>query len=200
MSFRLTGILILLLALVAGLVAYARFNQPEKAEDKRPQLWDIDQKKINRIEIRLPQEKKQIAFLLDKEADTWFFDDARKTPLDKKRWGGIVLLLSNPQGKRKIMDKADNLDNFGLQKPGTVINLGLEEINQPFEILIGDQTPQKDQYYVKLGHSDPVYLVNSTFVGVLNRLVKEPPVNPLTRARDRELGRDKSAPGPEEKH
>lgn len=186
MSFRLTGILILLLALVAGLIYYVRSNQPETKEDQRPQLWEVDDKDINRIEIRLPREKKQTAFFLDKKEDTWFFDDDKKTPLDKKRWGGIVFLLSNPQGKRKVMDKADDPQKYGLQTPQTIIVLGLDKVDEPLEILIGDPTPQKDQHYVKLGHSHPVYLVNNTFVEVLERLVNEPPVHPLTKARDEE--------------
>jgi len=191
MSFRLTGILILLLAMIAGSIYYLRVNQPEKKEEERPEIWDVDEKKINRLEIRLAREKKQIAFFLDKGEDKWFFDDYRKTPLDKKRWGGIIFLLTNPKGKRKIADKADNLDKYGLRRPQTIIALGLDNIDKPFEILIGDPTPQKDQFYVKLGHSHPIYLVNNTFVEVINRLVNEPPIHPLTKAKDEELGKKK---------
>jgi len=136
MSIRLTGILILLLALTAGLILYLRAHQPQTKEEERPELWDVDEKKINRLEIRLVREKKQIAFFLDKERDKWFFDDYRKTPLDKKRWGGIVFLLSNPKGKRKIADKAEDLYKYGLETPQTIITLGLDNISKPFEILI----------------------------------------------------------------
>jgi hypothetical protein len=192
MSIRLTGILILLLALVAGLIFYLRATQPETKKEERPEIWDVDEKKINRLEIRLAREKKQIAFFLDKDNDKWVFDDYRKTPLDKKRWGGIIFLLSNPKGKRKIADNAEDLDRYGLGNPQTIITLGLDNVAKPFEILIGDPTPQKDQFYVKLGHSPPIYLVNNTFVEVINRLVNEPPIHPLTKAKDEELSKKKS--------
>lgn len=192
MSIRLTGILILLLAITAGLVFYLRVSQPEKTEEERPEIWAVNEKKINRLEINLVREKKQISFFLDKDKDKWFFDDYRKTPLDKKRWGGIIFLLSNPKGKRKIADRAENLDTYGLRRPQTVISLGLDNKDKPLEILIGDPTPQKDQFYVKLGNSDPIYLVNSSFVEVIDRLVSEPPINPLTKAMDEELGKKNS--------
>jgi len=200
MSVRLTAILILLLVLVGGLVFYVRSNRPKATEDQRPELWGVDEEKINRIEIRLPREKKQIAFFLDKKADTWVFDDSRKTPMDKKRWGGIVFLVSSPQGKRKIIDKAEDLQEYGLQNPQLIINLNIDNIKEPVEILIGDPTPQKDQYYVKLRHSDPVYLVNNTFVEVLSRLVNEPPVHPLTKARDEEVERQKKVQEKKDQH
>jgi len=192
MSVRLTGILILVLAITAGLVFYLRVSQPEKTEEDRPEIWAVDEKKIDRLEINLVKEKKQIAFFLDKDKDKWFFDDYRKTPLDKKRWGGIIFLLSNPKGKRKIADRAENLDAYGLGRPKTIISLGIDNKDKPLEILIGDPTPQKDQFYVKLGHSDPIYLVNSSFVEVIDRLVSEPPINPLTKARDEELDKKNS--------
>jgi hypothetical protein len=198
MSVRLTGILILLLAIIAGLVILVRFNRPEKTEDQRPELWDVDDKKINRIEIRLPHEGKKIAFILNKKEDTWSFDDDRHTPLDKKRWGGIVFLLSSPQGKRKIADNIDDLENYGLRNPQLVVLLGIDNIEQPLEILIGNPTPQKDQHYVMLGHSHSVYLVNNTFVEVLSRLVNDPPIHPLTEARDEASGRKKPVRRPKE--
>ena len=60
MSIRLTGILILLLAITAGLVFYLRVSQPEKTEEERPEIWAVNEKKINRLEINLVREKKFI--------------------------------------------------------------------------------------------------------------------------------------------
>jgi hypothetical protein len=95
--------------------------------------------------------------------------------VDLKRWGGIVILVSGPKSKRLIAEQVGDLAEFGLTDPQMVVVLGVKGRKDPLEILFGGPTPGEDHYYVKLKHSTPVYLVHSTYVQVLKRLVLEPP-------------------------
>ena len=121
--------------------------------------------------------------------DKWHIDDATKTPVDLKRWGGIVMLVSGPHSKKMLAQKINNLEEFGLSEPQMIITLGVRGLKNPLEILFGERTPSKDLFYVKLKHSNPVYLIDDTFCGVLMRLATEPPVPPLIKVRRQAQGK-----------
>ena len=174
----LAGILILL----AGVVFYFHLTIPGQKQEKRPEIWSVDGEKIYHITIRLPHQKKTIAFFQDKE-EHWRFDDETRHPVDPKRWGGIVILVSGPKSKRLIAEKVEDLEEYGLTDPQMVVILGVKGRKDPLEILFGGRTPEEDHFYVKLKHSSPVYLIHGTYFQVLERLVLEPPrpvMNKLT--------------------
>jgi hypothetical protein len=178
LNFKPTLILAGLLILVAGVVFYFHWTKPGQKQEARPEIWSVDEAKIHHITIRLPHQKKMIACFQDKE-EHWRFDDASRQAVDLKRWGGIVILVSGPKSKRLIAEKVGDLGEFGLTDPQMIVTLGVKGRKDPLEILFGGLTPGEDHYYVKLKHSAPVYLIHSTYVQVLMRLVLEPPLPPV---------------------
>ncbi len=166
----LAGILVLL----AGVVYYFHLTLPGQKQRERPEIWSIDGQKIYHITVRLPHQKKTIAFFQDKD-EHWRFDDETRRPVDPKRWGGIVFLVSGPKSKRLIAQKVDDLEEYGLIDPQMVVILEVRGRKDPLEILFGVRTPGEDQFYVKLKNSPSVYLIPDTYVQVLERLVLEPP-------------------------
>jgi len=185
-NFKYTLILAGVLIVLAGYIAFLQTRKPER-EEPPPEVWSVEENDIRRIELRLPREGKKEAFILGDD-DKWYFDDESRTPVDIKRWGGIVLLVSSPQSKRMIADKVENLADFGLTDPRLIISLGVRNREHDLDVMIGDPTPHKDFYYVKLRNGDPLYLVNNTFVEVFTRLVNEPPVPPLIQERKKAQG------------
>jgi hypothetical protein len=181
-SIKQTLILAVVLLLLGGYILFLHLTKPEVQKEERPEIWSVEEEKIHHIEILLPREKKRIAFFQDKD-EKWRFDDETKHPVDMKRWGGIVLLVSGPKSKRQIAARVDNAAEYGFTDPQMVVVLGVEGLKEPLEILFGDQTPNKDQYYVKLRHSDPLYIIYTIYCDVLMRLVREPPIPPLIKAR-----------------
>ena len=174
MNFKATLVLAGILILLAGAVYYFHLTESGPKQENPPEIWSVDEAKINHITILLPLPKKRIAFFQDKD-ERWRFDDQTKQEVDLKRWGGIVILVSGPKSKRLIAEKVGNLAEFGLTNPQLIVILGVKGRKDPLEILFGGQTPGEDHYYVKLKHSTPVYLVHSSYVDVLRRLVLEPP-------------------------
>jgi len=173
-SFKPTLILAGILILLAGYLVYFHLAKPEVKQDERPEIWSVEEEKIHQITIRLPHEKKTIAFFKDKD-ERWRFDDATRSPVDIKRWGGIVALVSGPKSKRMIALKVEDLEEYGFTDPSMIVVLGIQDRKDPLEILFGERTPQEDQYYVKLKHKDPVYIMHSNYCEVLMRLALEPP-------------------------
>ena len=174
MSFKPTLILAGILILLAGYLVYFHLAKPGEKKEERPQIWSVEEEKIDQITIRLPREQKTVAFFKDKD-ERWRFDDQTRQPVDIKRWGGIVTLVSGPKSKRLIAEKAEDLKEYDLNNPRMIVVLGIKDRKDPLEILFGGLTPQGDQYYVKLKHSPPVYIIHSTYCEVLMRLVLEPP-------------------------
>lgn len=181
MSYRSTLILAGILVLLAGVVYYFHLTLPGQKKEDRPEIWSVDGEKIYHIKIRLPQQKKTIAFFRDQE-ERWRFDDETRHPVDPKRWGGIVILVSGPKSKRLIAGKVEDLEQYGLTDPQMIVILGIKGRKDPLEILFGARTPGEDHFYVKVKHSSPVYLIHGTYFQVLERLVLEPPRPAVSKA------------------
>jgi len=170
-------ILSLILILLAG-IAY-NFLKVESGGkvDNRPLIWSVEEETIDRLRVQLPKEGRSVAFFKDKQ-DKWYFDDEDELPVDTKRWGGIVSLVSGPKSKRMIAEKVEDLAQYELDNPQMVITLTLQNQRAPLEILFGRKTPQGDQYYVKLKNSPVLYIIYDTYCEVLMRLAKDPPFPP----------------------
>jgi len=179
---RLRNILILLaiLLFVGGYFFLTRDSEPPPKGEPRVFVWDIEMDAIEHIEIRLPREGKSEAFIkISKGSEfPWYFDDAERSAVDSKRWGGgIPLLLSGPGAERIIAEDAteEKLTEFGIiPQPRMEIVLTLEDGNI-LNIAVGDRTPDGNAFYVRSPYSNDVALVDYTWYEVLERLVKEPP-------------------------
>jgi hypothetical protein len=178
---RLRSILILL-AILLALGGYFYFaNPPQPAAKAEPQLyaWLIDMEVIQHIEIRLPREDKSEAFIKIREGDKfpWYFDNPQRSEVNQERWGGgIPLLLSGPGVDRVIARNAteEKLAEFGLAQPQMEITLTLEDGNI-LDIIVGDKTPDGNNFYVQVPDSNDVATVDISWYNVMERLVKEPP-------------------------
>ncbi len=181
---RLRNILILL-AILLALGGYFYFsNAPQPAAKAEPKLyvWLIDLERIQHIEIGLPREDKSQAFIKIPEGDKfpWYFDDPQRSEIDQERWGGgIPLLLSGPGANRVIARNAtqEKLAEFGLAQPQMEITLTLEDGNI-LNIIVGDKTPDGNNFYVQVPDSNDVATVDISWYEVIERLVKEPPYAP----------------------
>jgi len=143
--------------------------------------------KVNDEEVGTTGEDGHISFVvpndeeLEIEAekdDRYFYFDYPEGPrVDMNRWGGgIPLLLSGPGADRRIAKDATEkkLDEFGFTEPQMEIALTLEN-GDVINIAVGDSTPDGSTYYVKLVNSNNVYTVDSTWYGVFEDLVLNPP-------------------------
>lgn len=170
------GLLILLLLLGAG-VFYVGIRPGKEETDRRPQVWAVEEEKIVRIRIELPPSNKSVTFHKDSKGN-WRFSDASGPEVDKKRWGGILTLVSGPKARRLIAEKAEDLGPYGLDKPSMIISLSLLGEKDPLVIHMGRPTPQGDHYYLKLQHRPPLYVMDALYCQVLMRLAEDPPYPP----------------------
>lgn len=174
MNFRITIILISIFVLLAGVIIFFHVTRKEEKVEDLPDVWSFKEESIERFKLRLPKEKKEIAFF-EEEKYKWHIDNKAKTPVDPDRWGGIVLLVSGPQSRRVIAKRADNLPEYGLTEPSMIITLNIRGEKEPVNVLVGDHTPNEKSIYVRLEGHETVYLLDHTWNDCIKRLVLEPP-------------------------
>ncbi len=178
---RLKSILILLVILLAlGGYFYYAYVMPRpvvKPEPKVP-VWSVDVAVLRQVTIKLPREQKGQTFVMEGEGEnaTWYFDGAGRSAVDKNRWGGIPVLVSQPRPERIIAENAtaEKLAAFGLTQPLMEITLTMEN-KDSLRITIGDKTPDGHAFYAQVPGSTNVATVDITWYQVIERLVREPP-------------------------
>jgi len=175
MNLKTTVVLAAILILLAAYFFFYRMDSPGEHAEESPDVWSLEEEFIERIEIRLARQDKKISFFRSPEGD-WYFDDLQKLPVDVKRWGGVVLLVSGPQSKRRISSKVEDNAQYGLIDPRMVIILDVRNSGRRLEVLVGDRTPNGGHDYVKLKGHEAIYLVDRSWATVLERLVTDPPL------------------------
>lgn len=176
-NIKNTIILLGILVFLAVSVIFLRLSETEEGIEEPPDIWSLNGESIEYISIVLPKRGKRIAFFM-KGKDSWHIDNRERTPVDPKRWGGIVLLVSGPRSRRVIAEKTDNLAEYGFHDPRMVITLRIRGRRDHLKVLVGDYTPNKKSIYVKLENNRTVYLLDHSWNDTLKRLVMEPPGKP----------------------
>ena len=177
MNLKTTVVLAAILILLIAYFFFSRMDSPQERVEEPPDAWSVEEEFIERIEIRLPRQDKKLSFLRSPEGN-WHFDDIERLPVDTKRWGGIVLLVSGPQSKRQIRSKVGDEAQYGLTDPRMVVIIDVRNPRRRLEVLVGDRTPDGEHDYVKLKDHEAIYLVNRSWGTVLERLATVPPLPP----------------------
>ena len=177
MNLKTTFVLTVILILLIAYFFFSRMESPPERVEAPPDAWSVEEKFIERIEIRLPHQGKKISFLRTQQGN-WHFDNQEKLPVDAKRWGGVVLLVSGPRSKRRIPSKVEDQTQYGLTDPRMVIIVDVRDSGRRLEVLVGDHTPDEEHDYVKLKGHEAIYLVDRSWGAVLERLVTDPPLSP----------------------
>jgi hypothetical protein len=177
MNLKTTVVLAVILILLISYFFFSGRDNPGEHVAEPPDAWTLKEEFIERIEVRLPRQDKKISFLRSAEGG-WYFDDLQKRPVDVRRWGGILSLLTGPRSKRQIASKIEDTAQFGLTDPRMVIILGVRSSRRRLEVLVGDRTPNEEHDYVQLRDHEAIYLVDRSWAAVFERLVTDPPLPP----------------------
>ena len=175
---KLRTVLIMVAALIALGVAFYFSSRPEPVVPAEPQyfVWDVEMDELQTMSIRLLREEMSEAWVKHEDR-YWYFDEPDGPKVNMDRWGGgIPLLLSGPGANRRISEGAtdEQLEIYGLTNPAMRIDLTLQN-GDTVNIELGDSTPDRQAYYIRLIDSRNIYTVDYTWHDVLKRLVTDPP-------------------------
>ena len=170
MNFRISFILVVLVAVVGGYVLFFELQQGEEREPEPPQFYNLEEQDIRRVVFTHQEETK--AFV--KREGTWYFDDAAGEAVNMNRWSGIPLLLTGPRSRRLLEEQTGDPTLYGLDPPVTLIEITLLD-GRRLSVLLGDKTPDGSANYAQLEGFAPLFAIDVTWGEVMNRLVTEPP-------------------------
>lgn len=176
MSFRLTGILVLVLAVLGGVVWFTEFRDkgsatPATADKQRPDILKFDDQAAQRLEVTRADQKVSAERT---ESGDWTLQPSGE-PGDRLRISSVLLRLAALQANRKIADAPTDLAQYGLDKPSLTVAVTLKD-GTAYSLLMGGKAPSDSSTYVQAGGDPAVYLIPNTLVSDVDRLVTDPPI------------------------
>ena len=172
MNTPATGILLVVLALIAGIWFFVIKvgDEPAEASDA---FWFYKVAEADMETISIKTESVEQSFSL-RDDSNWYFTGEQQPPVDMSRWGGVTLVLSGPRARRVLADEIEDLKTYGLDPPSTILGLHLRG-DRNLTMYLGDLTPDGSGYYATQEDDDNLYVIESVWGKVIRRLASEPP-------------------------
>jgi len=135
-------------------------------------LWEVDQEAIVSITIERGDERGAV----ERSDGEWRVVAPEEREASQVRVDFLLDDVAEPTPERALEDVGD-LTAFGLGDPQARLTVGVDD-GTTFELFIGDQNPGGTGYYTQLPDSSAVYLLGSSSVDQLFRLIDDPPYMP----------------------
>jgi hypothetical protein len=107
----------------------------------------------------------------------WRMTSPFEAEADTTRIDGLLGRLSGMESTRVIEGEDVNLEAFGLDEPSLRVEIGLAS-GEIQVMLVGSASPAGYSHYVTREGEDRAFLVGSSAIGDLQRLLSEPPEKP----------------------
>jgi len=139
-------------------------------------LWSLPADHINRLEVHDLQTKQEARLVKD-SGGTWQIEAPITDTADATRLNSLTSRLAKITASRVITNPPADLAPFGLVTHTMTVDIGLTE-NQTQTLQVGDKNPQGFSYYVQQNDNPAIYLVTSSLIDDLRRLITKPPRKP----------------------
>ena len=163
--------LLIALALVSGYVFFVQKDETGDPVEEPPWLYNVDINDMKQITVTHEGEE---AFFTIGTDNRWHIGDPDGLPVGGQRWGGIELLLSGTKTRRLLDPRPTELVSFGLDSPGTRIEVELKD-GRIIPLLLGFQTPDGGNQYAQIEGFPQLFTVYFGWGDILTRLISEPP-------------------------
>ena len=174
MNLRLSLVLVILLSISSIVVTFAVTDQTiDRVGGGPPFFYTLSEGDIRRVEIDSPNGV--MAFVLDENANYWFFEGDDTMPVDRQRWNGVTTLLGGPRSQRQLDSSFTDPTLYGLESPNTTVTIGLVD-GSSVRLFLGDETPDRAGNYAQIEGFPQLVLVSSAWGEVLNGLIDDPPI------------------------
>jgi hypothetical protein len=150
-----------LLAIAAGLVAYAYFVESKKpaGEDKKKEtLFSFEKPKLKALEL-LPRDAEKIRVV--READAWKLVEPQQAAADTSAVEAVVDALNGLSVEEVVSETPGALGDYGLDKPKATARLELDGQPNPLVLLVGEKAPDNSGIYAKTEDKPRVFLIAS---------------------------------------
>lgn len=151
-----------LVAVAAGLVAYAYFVESKKpaGDDgkKKETLFSFEKPKLKSLEL---QPKDADPIRIAHEGGAWKLVAPQAAPADTGAVESVVDALNGLSIEEVVAEAPGALADYGLDKPRVVARLELEGQPKPLVLLVGEKSPDGSGIYAKTDDKPRVFLIAS---------------------------------------
>ena len=177
MNVRLTIILAVVLAVIAGVVYLGQWGGGDSGDgtegETRSFVYRMNADNIVRVSIA----HGELDYTLIRNEDGWVFDDADQTPANPDRLTGMQYVLAGPRADIMLEGEMANMGEYGLDDPETVVDI-TDAQGMGFHLEFGNMNVDHSLQYVSLGGSEDVFLIHSSWTSVVANLAIEAPYIP----------------------
>ena len=172
MSFRVTGVLILMVAVLGGYITLRPQTEEEPAAQP-PWFYVVEDTEINRLDVEYYGETEE--FIRD-ENRKWHFGSLEGAQVGSE-FTGTPFLASGARSPRIIAQEPTDAEivSFGLEDPKIKLRVYMED-GQNWRVLVGGLTADRINNYAQVEGFDDVYLLDRTWGEHMARLITDPPI------------------------
>jgi len=178
MSKRTTVVLLIVLILLGAYVYFFELQRGQTQEELTAEteyLFKVDAESITGLEVHDNKGNVSCQVFLDDEGN-WHMKKPVPKEADNSRLSSLTSRIARIIVARKLEGENLDLSEFGLADPTHTVYITTTE--QVYALQIGDKTPQGSGYYVQLQDEKDVYIVYTSIIEELKRLVTNPPEKP----------------------
>jgi hypothetical protein len=171
---RFKGTLILLLVCLA-LGVYLYFyeikggEQREKAKQAENQVWKLDDKTIQQIDLSSPAQQITAVRKNDKQ---WVLTAPRQWDADSDELNRLAVSASNIRREEALDQDIADLSKFGLSPAQSSLKLKTKD-GKAYAIDFGNNNPGGNNTYARLPNQKSVFMVASAAASAFNKKVEE---------------------------
>lgn len=184
MSWRTTAVLFIVLLLVGGYVYYQSQQEPavESLPTPLPQpeqaeLVTASIDEVNRLDVTRLEDAAKASFTRDETGD-WFQTVPTSTAVISQTMNLQIARLATLRSNRTLPADANPLSTYGLDEPAYEIVLATtrDERTVRTTLLVGNETPAGDAYYVQKRGDPRVHIVPIGVIQNMIDLLENPPL------------------------
>lgn len=184
MNWRTTAVLFIILLLVGGYVYYQSQQEPAVeplptplAQPEQVELVGATIEEVNRLDVTRLEDAASASFSRD-EAGAWFQTVPTSTEVISQTMNTQVSGVASLRSNRTLPADANPLATYGLDDPGYEIVLATtrEERTVRTTLLVGNETPAGDAYYVQKRNDPRVHIVPIGVIQNMIDLLENPPI------------------------
>lgn len=178
MKWRNTLILLVVFVLLGGYVYFFEMKKEEpEATTPTTAVIIFDMADGDIVQLAVQSEEGRTRVRRTEDGESWQMEEPTTEEADKGRLDSLALRIAKLRASRALTETAENLADYGLTSPQITATIKLKSEEEK-SLFIGDQTPNKSNYYVQKEGDSAVYIVASSMGNDLKRLITEPPKKP----------------------
>ena len=131
----------------------------ENSEIETINVFNVDSDSVTKISVKSQEEEYDVT----KSGDEWILSGESGLNISKTKLQSLIYVASSVSATKIVSENPQDAEKFGFDESSKSITVYTKDGNQK-TILIGDETLDKENVYIKLSDGDTIYLKSASGV------------------------------------